>query len=366
MSNQIKIGITHGDINGVSYELILKAFSDERLLELFTPVIYGSSKSASYHRKALDHPPVQFNLINDVSECETGKVNLVNCIKEEIRINLGTPTEEAGQSAFIALETASKDLEDKKIDVLVTLPINKDTIQNENFKFPGHTEYLEAKFKGEDDNALMILASEQMRVALVTTHTPISKVSSMLSKDLILEKIKTLDLSLKRDFRVELPRIAVLGLNPHAGENGLLGNEEKDIIAPAVKEAQDAGYLCAGPYSADGFFGNGTYRRFDAILAMYHDQGLIPFKTLSMGEGVNFTAGLPIVRTSPDHGTAYDIAGKGLASENSFREALYMAKDIFNNRFAYDEARKNPLKKLYYDRGKEDFTLDLTKEEPEV
>lgn len=362
MSNQIKIGITHGDINGVGYELILKAFSDERLLELFIPIIYGSSKSASYHRKALESAPVHFNIINDVSEIEPGKVNLINCIKDEIRISLGKPTEEAGQAAYVALDTATKDLAENKIDALVTLPIRKDTIQSEEFNFPGHTEYLESKFKG-DDNALMILASEQLRVALVTTHTPISKVSEMITKDLILEKIKSLDLSLKRDFRVELPRIAILGLNPHAGENGLLGSEENDIISPAVREAQDAGFLCAGPYPADGFFGNGTYRRFDAILAMYHDQGLIPFKTLSMGEGVNFTAGLPIVRTSPDHGTAYDIAGKGVASENSFREALYMAKDIFNNRLAYDEARKNPLKKLYYDRGKEDFTLDLTKEE---
>lgn len=364
MSNKIKIGITHGDINGVGYELILKTFSDDRLLELFTPVIYGSSKSVSYHRKALNTAPVNFNIIDDVADIEVGKVNLINCIKEEVRIDLGKPTKEAGSASFAALEIATNDLAENKIDVLVTLPINKDTIQNKDFNFPGHTEYLEAKFNG-DNNALMILASNQLRVALVTTHMPISQVSNNISQKAIFDKIKTLDLSLKRDFRVELPRIAVLGLNPHAGENGLLGNEDNEIIAPAVREAQDAGYLCAGPYAADGFFGNGTYKRFDAILAMYHDQGLIPFKTLSMGEGVNFTAGLPIVRTSPDHGTAYDIAGKGEASENSFREALYLAKDIFNNRFAYDEARKDPLKKLYYDRGKEDFTLDLTKEEPE-
>ena len=363
MSNQIKIGITHGDINGVGYELILKAFSDERLLELFIPVIYGSTKSASYHRKALNIAPVHFNIINDATQCVEGKVNLINCIKEEVRIELGKATNDAGNAAYVALDNASQDLAEGKIDVLVTLPITKETIHSKDFNFPGHTEFLENRFKGEDDKALMILASEQLRVALATTHVPIANVSGMLTKDLILEKIKTLDLSLKRDFRVELPRIAVLALNPHAGENGLLGKEDIDIIAPAVKEAQDAGYLVAGPYSADGFFGNGTYRRFDAILAMYHDQGLIPFKTLSMGEGVNFTAGLPIVRTSPDHGTAYDIAGKGEASENSFREALYMAKDIFYNRHDYDEARKNPLKKLFYDRGKEDFTLDLTKEE---
>ncbi len=364
MSNQIKIGITHGDINGVGYELLLKTFADDRLLELFIPIIYGSSKAASYHRKVLNISPVQFNIINDASEYVAGKVNFVNSIKDEARIDLGKATKEAGNAAFVALDDATKDLLDNKIDVLVTLPITKESIQSEDFKFPGHTEFLQDRFKGEDD-ALMILTSNQMRVALVTSHTPISKVSSMLSEDIIFNKIKTLDLSLKRDFRVELPRIAVLGLNPHAGENGLLGDEENSIIAPAVKRAQDAGFLCAGPYAADGFFGNGTYRRFDAVLAMYHDQGLIPFKTLSMGEGVNFTAGLPVVRTSPDHGTAYDITGKGEASENSFREALYLAKDIFYNRLAYDEARKNPLKKLYFDRGKEDFTLDLSKEDTE-
>lgn len=363
MSNQIKIGITHGDINGVGYELILKTFADERLLELFVPVIYGSTKSASYHRKAININPVHFNIINGATECVEGKVNLVNCIKEEVRIELGKSTSEAGEAAYVALDVATKDLADKKIDVLVTLPITKESIQSKDFVFPGHTEFLEDRFKGEDDKALMILASEQLKVAVATTHVPLNKVSGMLTKELILDKIKTLDLSLKRDFRIELPRIAVLGLNPHAGENGLLGKEEIEIISPAVKEAQDEGFLVAGPYPADGFFGNGTYKRFDAILAMYHDQGLIPFKTISMDEGVNFTAGLPIVRTSPDHGTAYDIAGKGLASENSFREAIYMAKDIFYNRQAYDEARKNPLKKLFYDRGKEDFTLDLSKEE---
>lgn len=364
MSNQIRIGISHGDINGVGYELILKTFADERLLELFVPVIYGSSKSVSYHRKVLNANPVHFNIIDDATECLPGKVNLVNCIKEEVRIDLGKSTKDAGQAAYTALAEATKDLAENKIDVLVTLPITKESIQSEDFNFPGHTEFLQDQFKGEN-NALMILASNQMRVALVTTHIPIFQVSESISKELILEKIRTLDLSLKRDFRVELPRIAVLGLNPHAGENGLLGTEENQIIAPAVKEAQDEGILCAGPYPADGFFGNGTYRRFDAILAMYHDQGLIPFKTLAMEEGVNFTAGLPIVRTSPDHGTAYDIAGKGIASESSFREAMYMAKDIFNNRIAYDEARKDPLKKLFYDRSKEDFTLDLTKEESE-
>lgn len=366
MSEQIKVGITHGDVNGVGYEILLKAFADERLQELFVPVIYGSSKSVSYHRKALDFKHINFNIINHVNESGEGKINLVNCIREEIKIDLGLATADAGEAAFTALDTAAKDLADKKIDVLVTLPINKDTIQNEKFKFPGHTEFLQEQFAREGEKALMILANDSLRVALATTHLPIAEVSKKISKQLITQKLVTLNLSLKRDFRIENPRIAVLGLNPHAGENGLLGNEENEIIAPAVAEAQEKGILCAGPFAADGFFGTGKYREFDAVLAMYHDQGLIPFKTIAMDSGVNFTAGLPIVRTSPDHGTAYDIAGKGEASEESFRQAIYMAIDIYNNRLTYDEARENPLRKMFFDRGKDDVKLDLTKEEPEV
>lgn len=366
MSELIKVGITHGDVNGVGYEILLKTFSDVRILELFHPIVYGSSKSASYHRKVLNNDSVNFHIISKVEEFHTGKVNLVNCIKDEIKIELGTPSAAAGEAAYTALDCACKDLADGKIDVLVTLPINKDTIQNENFHFPGHTDFLEQRFAVNGEKALMIMATETMKVALVTTHVPLLQVSSLLSKELIIEKIKTLDLTLKRDFRIENPRIAVLGLNPHAGENGLLGNEEKDIIAPAVKEMQDEWILCAGPFPADGFFGSGRFKEFDAILAMYHDQGLIPFKTLAMDSGVNYTAGLPIVRTSPDHGTAYDIAGKDLASDESFRQSIYMALDVFRNRKAYDEARKNPLKKMFFDRGKDDEKLDLTVEEEEI
>ncbi|MDO5663752.1 MAG: 4-hydroxythreonine-4-phosphate dehydrogenase PdxA [Bacteroidia bacterium] len=362
MSEQIKVGITHGDINGVGYEILLKTFADERLQELFVPVIYGSSKSASYHRKVLDYSPVNFHIINHAEECSEGKINLLNCVKEEVRIELGTPTTEAGEAAFIALDNATRDLAAKKIDVLVTLPINKDTIQNDKFHFPGHTEFLQDRF-AENSKALMILANNSLRVALVTTHIPIAEVSGKISKELITEKLTTLNLSLKRDFRIENPRIAILGLNPHSGENGLLGKEEIEIIAPAVKESQEAGILCVGPFAADGFFGTGKYREFDAVLAMYHDQGLIPFKTIAMDSGVNFTAGLPIVRTSPDHGTAYDIAGKNMASEESFRQAIYMAMDIFTNRCAYDEARENPLRKMFFDRGKDDVKLDLTEGE---
>jgi 4-hydroxythreonine-4-phosphate dehydrogenase len=365
MSQLIKVGITHGDVNGIGYEILLKAFSDERILELFHPIIYGSSKSASYHRKALNIDTPNFHIIAKAEESHEGKVNLLNCVKEEIKIELGTASAEAGESAFMALESAALDLDNKKIDVMVTLPINKDTIQSEHFHFPGHTEYLQEHFSKNGEKALMILATETLRVALATSHIPLTEVSSKLSKELIIEKLRTLDHSLKRDFRLENPRIAVLGLNPHAGENGLLGKEEAEIIAPAVKEAQDEWILCAGPFAADGFFGSGRFRDFDAVLAMYHDQGLIPFKTLAMNSGVNFTAGLPIVRTSPDHGTAYDIAGKDKASDESFRQAIYMAIDIFNNRTFYDEARKNPLRKMFFDRGKDDEKLDLTKEEPE-
>lgn len=363
MSELYKVGITHGDVNGIGYEILLKTFSDARILELFTPVIYGSSKSASYHRKVMDNNTVNFHIINRPEEAQAGKVNLVNCVKEEIKIELGTASAEAGEAAFIALDSASNDLANKKIDLLVTLPINKDSIQSDRFTFPGHTEFLEERFATKDEKALMVLATESVRIALVTTHVPISKVPTKITKELILEKLRTLNHSLKRDFRIENPRIAVLGLNPHAGENGLLGKEETEIIAPAVKEAQDEWILCAGPYAADGFFGTGRFKDFDAVLAMYHDQGLIPFKTLAMDTGVNFTAGLPIVRTSPDHGTAYDIAGKNEASEESFRQAIYMGIDIVRNRQAYDEARENPLKKMFFDRGRDDEKLDLTKEE---
>lgn len=363
MSELIKVGITHGDVNGVGYEILLKTFSDARILELFHPIVYGSSKSASYHRKALNSEAPNFHIISKVEDSQEGKVDLVNCVKEEIKIELGSASAEAGESAYTALDVASRDLANGKIDLLVTLPINKDSIQNDQFKFPGHTEFLEERFATNGEKALMIMATESMRVALVTAHVPLSEVPSKLSKELIMEKLKTLDHSLKRDFRIENPRIAVLGLNPHAGENGLLGKEESEIIAPAVKEAQDQWILCAGPFAADGFFGSGRFKEFDAILAMYHDQGLIPFKTLAMDSGVNFTAGLPVVRTSPDHGTAYDIAGKNQASDESFRQAIYMGIDIFRNRLAYDEARKNPLKKMFFDRGKDDEKLDLSKDD---
>lgn len=363
MSELIKVGISHGDTNGISYELLLKTFSDERLTEILNPIIYGSSKSASYNRKVLNCKPVNFNIVNQVEQCAEGKVNLINCIRDEIKIELGKPSPEAGKAAFMSLSCAVEDLRTEKIDVLVTLPINKDSIQCDDFKFPGHTEYLEESFATGGEKSLMMLIGNSLRIALVTGHLPISEIPKHISQTDIVEKIGILNQSLQRDFGISAPRIAVLSLNPHCGENGLLGKEESEIIEPAIKQAQDAGILCVGPMAADGFFGADRHKEFDAILAMYHDQGLIPFKTLSMETGVNFTAGLPIVRTSPAHGTAYNIAGKGEASDESFRQAIYMAVDIFKNRKMYDEARANPLHKMYFDRGKDDEKLDLTAEE---
>ncbi|NLZ96321.1 MAG: 4-hydroxythreonine-4-phosphate dehydrogenase PdxA [Bacteroidales bacterium] len=356
MSNLVKVGITHGDSNGIGYEILLKAFSDRRLTELLTPIIYGSSKVASYHRKVLNSKPIPFNLIDDCLKAKTGNINFINAVTDDVRVEIGKANETSGNAAYIALEAAVADINKKDIDALVTLPINKDNMQGDNFNFAGHTEYLEDRTSTDEERhkALMILASNRLRIALVTTHLPLSEVSKSITKELIIEKIKALDYSLKRDFYIDNPRIAVLSLNPHAGENGLLGKEEQEVIEPAIKECLDNDLFCSGPYAADGFFGSNRHIKFDAVLAMYHDQGLVPFKTIAMDSGVNFTAGLPIVRTSPAHGTAYDIAGKNEASDESFRQALYMAVDIYRNRVNYDEARKDPLRKEFTKRGRDD------------
>ena len=363
MSRKIRVGITHGDINGIGYEVILKVLEDNRILEICTPVVYGSAKLAANYRKLLGLGNIPFNQIESAADARDDANNIVNVVGEELRAEPGTSSAEAGQAAFMALERAVSDLKDGEIDVLVTAPINKANIQSENFTFPGHTEYLEAAL-GEDDedNALMILCNDTMRVALVTAHLPIAQVPSAITKESILEKLEIFNHSLQRDFAVVKPRIAVLSLNPHAGENGLLGSEEADVIAPAIAEARDNKILAFGPYAPDGFFGSGAFKKFDGILAMYHDQGLAPFKTLSMDNGVNFTAGLPYVRTSPDHGTGYDIAGKGEASEASMREAIYQAIDIFRNRHTYDEAHRSPLRRLYHEKGSDNVVLDLTSE----
>lgn len=356
-----RIGITHGDFNGVGYEVILKTFDDNRILEICTPVVYGSAKIAAFYRKNLDMQGTPVVQINEVSQTRTDALNFINVIGQEAHIAPGESSREAGEAAFAALERAVADLRSGEIDMLVTAPINKHNIQSDLFAFPGHTEYLETTV-GEGEKSLMILCNSSLRVALVTTHLPIAKVPGAITVDAVIEKLGIFEKSLIQDFGVVKPRIAVLALNPHAGENGLLGAEEKDVIEPAIEKAREQKMHVFGPYAADGFFGNGLYKKFDGVLAMYHDQGLAPFKTLSMESGVNFTAGLPVVRTSPDHGTGYDIAGKGLASEESMRSAVYMALDICRNRNKYEEMNANPLKKHYHEKGKDNVVLDLTKD----
>lgn len=364
MENRIiRVGITHGDINGIGYEVILKTFGDARMAELCTPVIYGSSKIAGYHRKALNLPSVNLNVISKAEDAGTNRVNMINCVPEDLKVELSQSTEVAGEAAFKALETAVEDLKRGVIDVLLTAPINKHNIQNASFHFPGHTEYLEERFGMGKDKALMILMSGNLRVALVTGHIPLSEVASAVTVESVLLKLKLFNRSLVQDFGIVKPRIAVLALNPHAGDNGLLGKEEETVLKPAMAEAEKEGIMSFGPYAADGFFGSEMYTTFDGVLAMYHDQGLAPFKALAMESGVNFTAGLPVVRTSPAHGTAYDIAGKNLASEDSFRQALYTAIDVYNNRRRYKDATANPLRKQYFDRGGDNEKLDLTKDE---
>jgi len=363
----IRVAITQGDTNGVGYEVILKTFADPAMLELCTPIIYGSPKIAAYHRKALNLE-TNFSIINKAEEARDGRLNILTCFDDEVKVELGQPSEEAGQAAFKALDRAMTDYRAGLYDVLVTAPINKATIQNPGFRFPGHTEYIETSV-GDGNKALMILMNEQLRVALVTTHLPIKDVSKAITKEAIIEKATIFHKSLKRDFRISNPRIAVLSLNPHAGDNGLLGSEEQDIIKPAIEELEKNGIQAFGPYPADGFFGSNTYDHFDGVLAMYHDQGLAPFKTIALESGVNFTAGLPIIRTSPDHGTAFDIAGQGKADENSFRQAVYTALDIYRNRQQYDEPLKNPLPKLFHekkdDSEKVRFAIPKAKEHTE-
>lgn len=362
----IRVGITHGDINGIGYEVILKTFSDQRMTELCVPIIYGSSKVAAYHRKALDLPAVNINVVSRAEEAGLNRVNIINCVEDDIKVELTLSTPVAGRAAYKALEAAVADLKSGAIDVLVTAPINKHNIQNAQFHFPGHTEYLEQTL-GDGQKALMILMTDTLRVALVTGHIPVSQVPSQITVENIVTKLQVFNQSLKQDFTIIKPRIAVLALNPHAGDNGVIGNEEAEIIKPAMEEAERLGVMSFGPFPADGFFGSKMYEDFDGVLAMYHDQGLAPFKALAMEEGVNYTAGLPFVRTSPAHGTAYNIAGQNLASESSFRQAVYTALDVYRSRQSYREATAHPLRKQYFDKGSDNVKLDLTKdEEPEL
>jgi len=346
--HKLRIGITHGDINGIGYEVIIKTLSDSRLLECCTPIVYGSPKVAAYHRKALDVELFSFNQIIHAREANSKRVNIINCVDEEIRVELGKSTQEAGEAALLALQAAVKDLKSGDIDVIVTAPINKENIQSDNFKFPGHTEFFASEFSAK--NYMMLMVNDLLKVGVVTGHIPVQQVPQSLTKEKILSNIRILHKTLLEDFSIRKPRIAVLGLNPHAGDHGVIGLEDQDIIKPAIKQATEEGIIALGPFPADGFFGSGDYKKFDAILAMYHDQGLIPFKVLAFESGVNFTAGLPIIRTSPGHGTAYDIAGTGSASEDSFRNAIYLAIDVFENRRLFKELSKNPLKHHEIDR----------------
>lgn len=360
MNDKLRVGITHGDVNGVGYEVILKAFEDPTMLELCTPIIYGSPKVAAYHRKAIDCT-TNFSIINKAEEASPNKLSVLACVDDEVKVELGKPSEDAGKAALIALERALADYREGLIDVLVTAPINKHTIQAEDFHFPGHTEYIQERV-GDGQKALMILMKDELRVALVTGHIPVSNIASAITSELIQEKLVIFEQSLRHDFNIGKPRIAVLALNPHAGDGGLIGTEEQEVIIPAMTAMKEKGMLCYGPYPADGFFGSELYTKFDGVLAMYHDQGLAPFKALAMEEGVNYTAGLPIVRTSPAHGTAYDIAGRGVASASSFRHAVYAALDIYRNRISDDEAHRNPLRKQYHEKRDDSHKLKLDEE----
>ncbi|MBC8173525.1 MAG: 4-hydroxythreonine-4-phosphate dehydrogenase PdxA [Chitinophagales bacterium] len=345
MENKLKIGFTLGDVNGIGPEVVIKALNDKRILDLCTPVIYGSNRILSYYKKMFNTDGFNYTVCNTPEQANPKAVNIINCIVEEIQIQPGIENESAGKAAFISLEAATNDLLNNKVDVLVTAPINKNNMQQNNFNYHGHTEYFNAKAGNKE--SVMLLMDKNLRVGLATNHISLKEVSSSVTREKILQKIDLLQLSLIQDFAIFKPTIAVLGLNPHAGDGGLLGDEEKNIIIPAIKDAQDKKTFVVGPFSADGFFGSGNYQKFDAVLAMYHDQGLVGFKSLSFGSGINFTAGLPFIRTSPDHGTAYDIAGKNEASPDSMLHAIFAAIDIYHNRKGYLESIKNPLKRTF-------------------
>lgn len=341
---KIKIGISIGDINGVGLEVILKTLTTSNIINFCIPVIYGSSKVVSYHKNIVGIEDFKFNGMMQGGQFKNDRINIVNCWQENVNITLGQATEVGGQYALISLEQATQDLKDGKIDALVTAPFNKHAMQKANFNFPGHTEYLTKKFNAKE--SLMLMVNDTLRVGLVTNHVPIRDIAEVLTKEKITTKLKILNKTLKVDFGIEKPVIAVLALNPHASDGGLIGDEEEKFIRPAIIEAKKNKVLAMGPFPADGFFGSSQFRKFDGILAMYHDQGLAPFKALSFGNGVNFTAGISGVRTSPDHGTAYDIAGQNLADPASFRQAVFLAIDIARQRKAYHEMHENPVKKI--------------------
>lgn len=339
-AENIIVGISIGDLNGIGSEVVLKTFEDSRMLELCTPVIFANVKILSFIKKNFTSS-VMLHGIDKLEQIIPGKINVYNLWREGIDINLGANNDKVGEYAIKSFVAATKALKEGVVDVLVTAPINKYNIQSETFKFPGHTDYLDQELEG---NALMMMVQDNLRVGLLTDHIPLSEVASHLTEELIEQKIQTIKQSLIQDFSINKPKIAVLGLNPHCGDGGVIGKEDDAILKPVLKKIFDKGTLVFGPFPADGFFGSGQYEKYDAIVATYHDQGLIPFKTLSFGKGVNYTAGLNKVRTSPDHGTAYDIAGKDIADYNSFKEAVYLAIDIFRSRNQYEEISKKPLK----------------------
>lgn len=339
-AENIIVGISIGDLNGIGSEVVLKTFEDSRMLELCTPVIFANVKILSFIKKNLELT-AQLHGIDKLEQLVIGKINVLNVWREGVDLNFGTNDENVGKYAIKSFVAATKALKEGQIDVLVTAPINKYNIQSEEFKFPGHTEYLNQELEG---NALMLMVQDNLRIGLLTDHIPVNEVAKHLTEKLVIQKIETIKNSLIQDFAISKPKIAVLALNPHAGDNGVIGKEDDEILKPTIKKLFEKGTLVFGPYPADGFFGSGQYEKFDAVIAAYHDQGLIPFKTLSFGNGVNYTAGLAKIRTSPDHGTAYEIAGKGMADHNSFKEAVYTAIDIYNSRHQYLEISKNPLK----------------------
>lgn len=338
------IGITCGDINGIGIELIIKTFTDNRILDFCTPVIFANNKVFNFYRKSMPDANINFISIKELNRINHKQINLFNCWEEEIAITPGVQNETGGKYAVKSLIAATQALKDGLIDGLVTAPINKKNTQTAEFNFTGHTPYFKHMFGAAD--VVMFMVAENIKVALVTEHVAVKDIAQHITKDAIVSKLQLMKQSLKKDFGITKPRIAVLGLNPHAGDEGLIGKEDEEIIKPAVKEAKQKDIFCFGPYPADAFFARGQHEKFDGVLAMYHDQGLIPFKSLAIGEGVNYTAGISAVRTSPDHGTAYDIAGKGKADEASFRQAIFTCIDIINNRFEFDGQRKNPLKKI--------------------
>lgn len=338
------IGISCGDVNGIGIEIIVKTFSDNRMLDFCCPVIFCNNKVINFYRKSLADANINFTITKELNRINYKQVNVFNCWDEEVNINPGILNDIGGKYAVLSLTTAGKALKENMIDGLVTAPIHKSNTQSDTFNFTGHTPYLKNLYGAAD--VVMFMVAENMKVALLTEHVPVHDVARHITRDAIVSKLQLINNSLKRDFNINKPRIAVVGLNPHAGDEGLIGKEEEEIIKPAIKDAKQRDVFCFGPYPADAFFARGQYEKFDAVLAMYHDQGLIPFKSLAIGEGVNFTAGLPGVRTSPDHGVAFDIAGQGKADESSFRAAVFKCIDIINGRNEYDEQHKNPLNKI--------------------